>query len=281
VLLNVSAYTGNVTIQARGANGSRTGFQSQCPGPGGGGGGGVIWANSSLPVNVITSVTGGVAGIINDAAENPSCELSSQTAAAGSNGIVLNNFTITYEAVFNCLGVLPSPNIINWSGRKVSQGVSLKWEVINGEGIVEVAVERKVKNGSYAAIRKYQHPYNGQYNFMDDDVTYPSMYRLAVVLIDGTKEYTRRLFFDDTKINKLNVYPNPAINQLQVQLPLEKGTATIIVHDFTGRIVFTRNILNLSAQKFYILPLHQLHAGVYSISCYINGEVWQTKFIKQ
>jgi hypothetical protein len=281
VLLNVSTYTGNVAIQARGANGSRAGFQAQCPGPGGGGGGGIIWANSSLPVNVTASVAGGVAGIINDAAENPSCELTSQLATAGSNGFIFTDFTITYSNVFNCLGVLPSPNIIDWSGRKISQSVSLKWEVINSGSIAEILLERKLNNDSYVVMSKYDQPSDGKYNFTDAAAVYPSMYRLAVVSVNGTKEYTRTLFFDDKKTNVLHIYPNPVSDNLQVQHPLEKGNASIIVHDFTGRIVFAKSNISLLAQQSTTISLHQLSGGVYSVSCYINGEVWRTKFIKQ
>jgi hypothetical protein len=281
VVMNVSTYTGNVTIQAKGADGSRTGFQSQCPGPGGGGGGGVIWANSILPGSVTTSVAGGVAGIVNDAAENPSCELSSLSASAGSNGAVFTDFNITYEPVFNCLGVLPSPNIINWSGRKLTQSVSLKWEVINGERIKEILLERKNNIGTYTTISKYIQPQNGSYNYTDDEVVFPAVYRLAVVSKFGDKEYSRRLFFDEKNGNELRVYPNPAHEQIQIQMPYEKGTATIILHDYTGRIVLTRDHINTSSQQMIVLPLQQLKTGVYFISCYVNGQVWKTKFVKQ
>jgi hypothetical protein len=281
IITNVAAYTGNVTLNARGAEGSRAGFQAQCPGPGGGGGGGVIWANGVLPGNVTTSVAGGNAGFINDAAENPSCELSSQLATAGSNGAVFADFNITYEPMFNCLGVLPSPNIINWSGRKLPQSVSLKWEVINSENVKEILLQRKINNRIYRTISKYTQPQSGSYNYMDDEAAFPAVYRLAVVSNNGDKEYSRRLFFDEKSWSELRVYPNPAHEQLQIQMPGEKGNASIIIHDYTGRIVLTRDHINASSQQTIVLPLQQLPTGVYFVSCYMNGEVWKTKFVKQ
>jgi hypothetical protein len=281
IIMNVAAYIGNVTLSASGAEGSRAGFQLQCPGPGGGGGGGVIWANGILPGNVTTSIVGGNAGFINDAAENPSCELTSQLATAGASGAVFTDFNITYEPVFNCLGVLPSPNIISWSGRKLTQSVSLKWEVVNGERIKEILLERKNNIGTYTTISNYIQPQNGSYNYTDVEVVFPSVYRLAVVSYNGDEEYSRRLFFDEKNGNELRVYPNPANEQLQIQMPYEKGNVSIIIHDYTGRIVLTRNHIAASAQQVIVLPLQQLPAGVYFVSCYTNGQVWKTKFVKQ
>jgi Secretion system C-terminal sorting domain len=281
VLMNVSTYTGNVTVQASGANGSRAGFQAQCPGPGGGGGGGVIWSNAVLPGNVTTSVIGGIAGIINDAIANPPCELTSQFATAGSNGALFSDFSISYEDVFNCLGVLPSAKIINWSGRKLSNSVSLKWELIDGEDVAEVLLEQKLNNGAYTVISTFSKPSNGSYNFTDNSVFNSAVYRLAIVSPNGSITYTRRLFFDRKQWNDLKIFPNPADKELQVQLPVNKGYAVIAVHDYTGRIVLSRNNINVSTQQVVVLPLLQLPAGVYFVSCHINGEIWKSKFIRQ
>ncbi|HEX4958463.1 MAG TPA: T9SS type A sorting domain-containing protein, partial [Lacibacter sp.] len=281
VILNVGSYTGNLSIQAQGANGSRAGFQAQCPGPGGGGGGGVIWSNGVLPANVSVTVAGGMAGIINDAAENPSCELTTQLATAGTNGLVLSDFNITYEPVFNCLGVLPSSQILFWSGRKIKQAVSLKWEYVQNGTIVEIFLQRKIKNGSYHNINSYRQPQTGTYNFTDSEPTFPAVYRLALMQIDGSFTYSRVLEFEEMKWNALKVYPNPVSQHLQVQLPEHSGNISFAIYDLTGRVVFAKRNFNNHGKETLTLSLHQITSGIYFISCAVNGEVWSTKFIKQ
>ncbi len=64
VLLDVTDYSGNMTVNVRGGNGGRTN-DANCPGSGGGGGGGILWvAGNSFPgitVDTIPSIPGIVA----------------------------------------------------------------------------------------------------------------------------------------------------------------------------------------------------------------------------
>jgi len=97
VLLDVSAYSGPVTILAEGAPGgdvSNIG-PSNCNGPGGGGGGGVIWLSQSIiPGNIAYSVSGGGPGITL-ATTQPNCSVgSTNNATNGSSGVALTGLSM-------------------------------------------------------------------------------------------------------------------------------------------------------------------------------------------
>ena len=281
VMLNVLNYTGNTIVQAKGADGSKAGFQAQCPGPGGGGGGGVIWANSVLPINVSTSVAGGVAGIINDAVENPPCELTTQLATAGSNGAVFTNFSITYGNQYNCLGVLSSTDVLNWSGRKLHNTVVLKWEISNPETIDELFLERKMNQSSFKTINHYTEIQKGSYSFTDANGVFPVVYRLVIVSDNGLKTYTRSLAFDEKQRTELKIYPNPVKQELQLQLPVLVRNVSFTIYDYSGRIVQVSHYKNSTSQQVLTLPVQNLKSGVYFISCSTDDVIWKATFLKR
>ncbi|WP_407522083.1 T9SS type A sorting domain-containing protein [Lacibacter sp. MH-610] len=281
VLMNVTTYTGNVTIEAKGAEGSRAGFQTQCPGPGGGGGGGVIWSNSVLPSNVTANVSGGVAGIINDAAENPSCELTSQFATAGTAGGIFSDFTISFQSVFNCIGLLPSPMVVNFNGKKSGNAVQLYWELVQNEEINFIQLERKEKNGGFKVIYTQQQPHKTRYEYNDAETQFPVQYRLAVYTITGSRQYSQIISFTSRQINELKTYPNPVAQQITVHLPpLQRGAVTIVITDFAGRRMSSHHLI-ITNQKLLNLDATHLPVGVYFVTLYSKDEEWKTKFVKQ
>jgi hypothetical protein len=281
VMMNVTTYSGNVTIEAKGAEGSRAGFQTQCPGPGGGGGGGVIWSKNPLPGNVTTSVAGGIAGIINDAAENPSCELTSQFATAGTAGAIFSDFTISFQNVFNCIGLLPNLKVVNFTGKKSGNAVQLYWELVQNEEINFVQLERKVKNGGFEVIYTLHQPQKTWYEYNDAETQFPVQYRLAVNTVNGARQYSQIILFASGGVNGLKTFPNPVTGQLTVQLPpLLHGPVTIAINDYAGRRVSLHQII-ITNQKTHDVNATHLPPGVYFVTLYTRDGEWKTKFVKQ
>jgi hypothetical protein len=281
VILNITTFTGNLTVQTNGANGSRAGFLSQCPGPGAGGGGGVIWSKNALPVNVTTSVAGGIAGIINDVPQNPPCEGTTQFATAGTAGTVLSGYTITYQQLFNCIGLLPTPYLKNFEGRKNSQGLVLNWEVINSERINIIQLERKKDNTTWAVLKAFNNTQNNFYQFTDSVFNFPIQYRIAIITITGTTQYSNILSFSPSKSLELKVYPNPVSGQLSVQVPSVAGTAILIITDYAGKRVLMKEKIQTGLQQVFTLDVQYLPAGTYFVTLNLKGELWKTKFVKQ
>ena len=80
-------------------------------------------------------------------------------------------------------------------------------------------------------------------------------------------------------LNSLNVYPNPAVDQLNVQLDLNSNVALIVeLSDITGRTVFTKQNTANGVQNIQI-PVQQLAAGMYNLEVTIDGQRLSRKVI--
>lgn len=282
VLLHVTTYTGTLTVEAKGADGNKAGFQAQCPGPGGGGGGGVIWTNSSLSGGVTTSVAGGAAGIIKDSPNNPACELTSNGATAGASGAVLSGFAIPEGTVYNCSPVLASGYISDWKGRLSNETVLLEWQLNQVQSVQEVWLERKSEKGPFKTIKVIDQPKSGYYSFDDIVTQFPNSYRLMVYTSTGKKEYSNVLYFSRPKQYRLQLFPNPVLNQVVIQLPAGKsGKATVYVTDVTGKQQLQQQYIISNTQSRIVCNLSSLRAGIYFLKVYCNNEFYTEQFVKQ
>ncbi len=86
IILNATTINSSFVLLAEGGNGSNTDNKNnnRCMGPGGGGGGGAIYTNNQA--NIITSVTGGLSGIVE--LSSASCNGSTNNGQAGSIGLI-------------------------------------------------------------------------------------------------------------------------------------------------------------------------------------------------
>ncbi len=282
VLLNVVTYTGNVTVEAVGANGSNAGFQNQCPGPGGGGGGGVIWHRGTSIGAVTTNVAGGTNGTIKDApSHNPSCEYQSSGATSGLNGFVQTNFQVLEGTDLAC-SVLATKNLKQWVGKKVSKGIQLQWKLQQISSMEQIFVEKKTVSTPFKVLKIYEQPIKDSYEFTDESNELPATYRLIILYKNGKKEYSNQLFFKREKVKRLQVYPNPVTDELRIELPVSSfGKTTISFFDFTGKLVTTRQVSFNSSQTIATVNLANLSAGTYTLRCYLKDELYITKVIKQ
>lgn len=282
VLLDIATYSGNLTVQAKGADGSKAGFQNQCPGPGGGGGAGVIWYSGILGATVTTSVAGGTNGIIKDApAHNPPCELQPNGATAGADGLVQPGFQIAEGAIYNCGGILPLSFLKEWNGKRTGEGVELSWKLDMADDIEVIWLEKRTAGGNFNTIRKYRFPQGGAYKHLDAANEFPATYRLKIQDKTGRKQYSGELFFDRQKSNRLNIYPNPVTDAVSIQLPFSTaGKTAVLVFDYTGKQVMKREILFNNNQPS-ALQLKELAAGVYFLQLYLKDELYIGKIIKK
>jgi len=78
---------------------------------------------------------------------------------------------------------------------------------------------------------------------------------------------------DNVKANAVQVYPNPAIDLLNVTKVSDRATYTI--YNMAGQAVSKGKVIGNKGQ------VSQLAKGVYTISVNNEGEVSQVKFIKK
>ena len=92
--------------------------------------------------------------------------------------------------------------------------------------------------------------------------------------ITGITEVTNNL--------QLNVYPNPFIDNLNINLA-QQGLkqATFTITDMLGQNVYTQTENNLSENYTKMLDLSYLPNGVYLVEVVVNGERVTKQIIKQ
>lgn len=282
VLLDVSNFSGNITVQARGANGSNAGFQTQCPGPGGGGGGGVIWSSSSLPVNVTTSVTGGAAGIIKPTASDPPCEGSSNNATAGGPGIVQSGFVAPQGTNPIDCSILPLDLLKQFYGKRNNTNVQLHWVLRNKEAIQKIRLEKRTGHEAFRTVYEQFDPIAGN-GFYADEKNYVNVtYRLSVFALNGERQYSNHVFIEAGERRTFQLYPNPANNQVTIQLPAGfTGKTNLVVTDVTGRQIINQQLFIQSLQNSTIVSVKELPSGIYNIRLENKEESFSATLLKQ
>lgn len=277
VLLNVATYTGSVTIEARGANGNNSGFQAQCPGPGGGGGGGVIWYAGAAPAS--TNVSGGSAGTITSTSP---CNGGTNGATAGSAGVVQSGFVAPQSTNTIDCSILPLDLLKQFNGKRSNHSIQLNWTLTNADNIQKIVLERKSGNEQFKQITEQLHPSTVNGFYIDEETNAAVTYRLVVYALNGERQYSNHVFFETGIVRAFSVYPNPATNEVTIQLPANiDGRAAVIVTDVNGRQVMQQQMMIPVSQTNAKLALKDLTPGMYNLRLEINGEVYSAKLLKQ
>jgi gliding motility-associated-like protein len=128
VLLDVTSYSGSMTVNVRGGNGGRTN-DANCPGSGGGGGGGILWVSGNsipgIPVDSAASSSGSVAsGCLVHLGNGGAAGARRKNLLTPLTGFLFNSIWGTDTL---CAGQIPGP--ITGSQPKGGDGTyAFKWE---------------------------------------------------------------------------------------------------------------------------------------------------------
>lgn len=185
--------------------------------------------------------------------------------------------------------------IVNFKGEKIGTQNVLSWttasEVNNagfeiqrsadGTNFSKLAfIDTKANNGnssqtltySYADIKPFTS--NGYYRLKQLDKDGKSSLS-EVVLIKGVKP---------SKLELVSVYPNPAINTINIGLVTPKADKiTFVISDITGKIVISKSVNVISGDSNLQLDIAALAKGTYTVKavCANGCETAMSKFVKQ
>lgn len=85
--------------------------------------------------------------------------------------------------------------------------------------------------------------------------------------------------WDNKNIQTL-LYPNPASNQINIQLPYSNDkTIEVSLSSFDGKLIYTENCI-INNNIATLNNLEQLENGIYFLRYTINGNTFRTKFLK-
>ena len=160
-----------------------------------------------------------------------------------------------------------------------NQGFELQRSADGKEYSMLAFVGTKAMDGNSAAPLTY--------NFTDEHPFVASAYyRLKQVDKDGKFNFSNVVLIKGDRTDKLdmvNVYPNPAVNMLQVILVSPASEKVqIVVSDLAGKIIITQAVQLVSGDNNISVDVSKLSAGSYVIKTICNNgcETATRKFVK-
>lgn len=277
IVLDVTTVNSAVIAEAKGGDGNKSGFLSQCTGPGGGGGGGVVWVSGgSVPVNVSTSITGGINGVVKVAA----CINNPNGATAGSNGAVLTNYVAPASGVTSC-GALPLTPAINFYGTRNNKGIMLNWSYNEIEA-TQLSIEKSYNRNNFSVITTLRNNVNTVFSYTDTGENKSCFYRLKMTAADGKIFYSEIIFVKAKAETEISCYPNPASDILKLSVnTLSSQTITIAITDVNGKTLLTNKSMIVSTVSTMDIPVQSLTRGIYFLRVSTDAEVKTIKFTRE
>jgi hypothetical protein len=164
--------------------------------------------------------------------------------------------------------------------------VRLSWNVtenLNGEKFV---IERSIDPSKFAADSigqvSLREAGTGSYEFYDLSPK-PGLnyYRLKTVDLDGSVEYTRFVRANNSFIQDITVFPQPASSSANVAFTslTEKADGTIEVFNTLGRKVAILPIQPVRGNNYYKIDTKNYPTGIYEVRFIINDQISSKKLL--
>lgn len=202
--------------------------------------------------------------------------------SAGGSGFTID-FTGT-TASLNCT-ILPV-ELVHFDVIKQGEAAQLDWVTMSEVNNDYFVVERSRDNILYSAVRVLDGQGNSTeatwYSALDEN-PFPgiSYYRLKQVDYDGEFSYSDVKSFTIEHAGKLVVLPTENGNQVNILFNAQhSGAEQLFVYDFSGRMVFSKNISFMHGFNSVKLDMSDLSRGMYFLSFAAGEEIYKAKFIR-
>lgn len=263
IIMDVTSYTGNVTLRTDGGNGGQSDdglLAGRCFGGGAGGAGGTIYFTGAVPA-VTISVAGGVRG--NEIFRDPGCN-PAVTGSDGSNGNFVSSYTVpasTNPAGY-CQLLLPS-QLLYFTAKYESKKVWFNWRVLHPEAVRDFVVEKRNDNNEWMAISNIIADDTMQLYSSTDNDPYPgyNFYRLKITEKSNSVRYSeiKRVFAGNTNAG-FTIYPNPATDKITVRLAAYQHSS-LRLSDISGKLLLQKQLVNAVTE----IRLPVLAPGIYIV----------------
>jgi hypothetical protein len=258
----------NITASAAGGDGGDMANYYDY-GPGGGGGGGIIITNeSSLSANI----SGGINGLTRTGSPTGTID-NDYGATPGSDGVVI---TLTDPPILvnsnnpgSPCGTLPV-TLTNFSARWNNNTVELQWKITNEINLTSFGLEYSPDGITFSRLTSvnYHQGISG-YGYTHLTPSLKNFYRLKMIDTDGRYFYSKILRVQkNTSRNKtVLIYPNPAYNDLTLQLITNQNEKIIVdIIDNSGKIVINKIFTLPSGQNYLLIEgIDKLPASTYIV----------------
>ena len=189
---------------------------------------------------------------------------------------------IASGATASCTYLLPV-TLLNFSGEKQQNNNKLFWKTETEINNDYFELERSYDAINFEKIAEINGAGNSNNTLSYDELDFGynrskliSYYRLKQVDFDGKNSYSNIVALEnDTKLNDILIYPNPATNFLNITNVNDELTVYQI-YSVEGKLITTGEFI--STQK---IDLNEYPSGTYLITTISKDKVYQQKFLKQ
>ena len=177
-------------------------------------------------------------------------------------------------------GTLPV-HLLSFTGKKAAMTATLKWVVSEEVNVKNYIVERCQPGANWESIGSISATANGNsgstsYSFTDDQpLSGINQYRLRQVDFDGRVTYSTIVSLNFSGTTTIQLYPNPARDQLQVKVSAS-GSGTIRISNAAGVPVLQTGFTGSER----ILDISRLPAGHYHLQLSTGTDTVTLPFIK-
>lgn len=167
--------------------------------------------------------------------------------------------------------------------------VQLKWKTVSEANSDKFIIERSTDGANYTQIGVKQaagySTTESNYSHVDPNMTDNARYyRVKLVDFDGKASYSNvAIVRKSGGIKGMKIFPNPVVNQLNLEFSNMKGSHTVSLYDISGQEV-VRQVINVnSTVQYFTLAKNSLPAGSYIIKVRSddNQETYSEKVIFQ
>ncbi|MEO6612125.1 MAG: T9SS type A sorting domain-containing protein [Chitinophagaceae bacterium] len=206
------------------------------------------------------------------------------TLAGTSQTLTITNpdcqsVTTTYTLPAGCS---PVPvYYISFTGRDIGRRAQLNWVTASEPSNAYFEIERKNVNGEWVVIGTMNSKgvNGGGYVFFDENPLAVNFYRLKQYDIDRNFTYSPIVVVEMNVTDRLIIYPNPAKEQLNVEVPENYRGGTLKLINVSGASVFSSRINTFNKQ---IIDVSLLASGTYIVEIEsVQGQRLQKTVIVQ
>ncbi len=188
------------------------------------------------------------------------------------------NETFSIDATGTSLAALPV-QLTDWKASLQDRSVLLSWQTAQEFNTEKFVVEKSFDGKRWFEVHTEKaigfSNIQQTYEFEDLDLSVQQMYRLRIIDFDGFEELSKiiRITREDLSIE---IYPNPAVDVIQIDLGERQEDVQIRIVDLSGREIWSGK--NQSGNP---LDVSNLEAGMYRILIEYSGGFYQQSFMKQ
>jgi len=170
--------------------------------------------------------------------------------------------------------------------------IKLRWETATESNFSHFDIEKSYDGINFQTISKTEARGNtaigANYDYIDENIKPVNYYRLKIVDLDGTHDYSSVIVIKSTcfedSVTITDVYPNPVVDQLfiQMMIPTTEREVRAYVIDKMGRTISEQIISITEGANLLTIETSDLQAST-TYFLRVQGENWTTeiqKFIK-